>query len=127
MENNPKKLYKPISEFEWKDASEEEIKQDSLPHYADKFETMEKINTPLWQLIKEIDTLRDGVVDLEQIDIFDAYTGLRQMVVKLLPTEREVIEEAFIAGDLRDRSELPDRYDDEPAKDYFNQTFKSYE
>lgn len=32
MENNPNKLYKPISEFEWKDASEEEIKQDSLPH-----------------------------------------------------------------------------------------------
>lgn len=85
---------------------------------------MEKIKTPLMALIKEIDTLRDGVVDLEQIDIFNAYTDLRQMVVKLLPTEREVIEKAHLKGvsegiNFGIHSETP--------QDYFTQTFKSYE
>lgn len=31
------KLYKPIEEFKWKDATKEEIEKESIPHYSKKF------------------------------------------------------------------------------------------
>jgi hypothetical protein len=31
------KLYKPISEFKWKDASPAEVHQEAIPHYGKRF------------------------------------------------------------------------------------------
>jgi hypothetical protein len=33
-EQPKKKLYRPISEFKWKDASEKEIKSEAILHYS---------------------------------------------------------------------------------------------
>ncbi|AEA42377.1 hypothetical protein [Fluviicola taffensis] len=37
VENYRDKLYKPISDFSWKNASPAEIHSESLPHYAKRF------------------------------------------------------------------------------------------
>lgn len=39
---NGRKLYKPESEFLWKNASPAELHKDSLPHYAEKFEKLKE-------------------------------------------------------------------------------------
>lgn len=36
-EDLTKKLYKPINEFSWKNASPAELHHEALPHYAEKF------------------------------------------------------------------------------------------
>lgn len=35
--NDTHKLYKPIAEFAWKDASAAELRKEAIPHYGVKF------------------------------------------------------------------------------------------
>lgn len=53
-------------------------------------------------------------------DQVEALAGCMEILTELLPTEREVIEEAYIAGFNNARSDKPFEF----SEQYYTQTFK---
>lgn len=108
---------------------------------------MEKINTPLMTAIEKTrielnkaETRRKNFKDKGRQELSENCSDLInnledqiKMLESLLPTEREMIERAFISGSA---NTVKERYSDKKLhlnpkfqddKDYFTQTFKSYE
>lgn len=84
---------------------------------------MEKINTPLMILIEELDSkigTRKYVSEL---------VSIKKRAIELQQTERDMIEKVHNDSIVDFISELGMDAETEPqrAKDYFTQTFKSYE
>ena len=62
-------MYKPIKEFAWQDASDEEIKEDSLPHYADRFKIEEnKTKCVLVEFFRVTDLSEKAMLVIESLN-----------------------------------------------------------